>query len=107
MRGNMALRGGNGLGPPGGGRGWWHIKLLHLVLLLMLMLVTIPLLTHHYLSTLGEASSPEAGHKTRRQLDHSFDELAGVKIAEQKFRIEVRNICQLGIVLVYTVILKY
>ena len=66
----------------------WHVKLTYLIGMLVLIMITVPLITHYYISNIHVSSSDaEDTFRSRTKLDHTED-LTSVKASDLKFRIE-------------------
>ena len=67
---------------------WFHsVRLSRIILCILIVLVSVPIVTHYYLSNVGSENSVEAAFRTRTKLDLP-DELALLKAGELKLRID-------------------
>ncbi|KAF4528806.1 hypothetical protein B566_EDAN017309 [Ephemera danica] len=64
-----------------------HVKLSRIILLVTLILVIVPLITHYYLSKVERDTSETDIHRSRLKLE-AFEDLSSLKASELKFRIE-------------------
>ena len=65
-----------------------HIRLSRLIGLVLLILITIPLMTHYYISNMAAETETSNSHRSRKQLDHMPEDLPNIKMNDLKFRIE-------------------
>lgn len=67
---------------------WFHsVRLSRIILCILIVLVSVPIVTHYYLSNVGSENSIEAAFHTRTKLDLP-DELSLLKASELKIRID-------------------